>query len=192
MSSRRQKLLARVNWCLQSSINTLLNKSQVTNFIIEVVVTDRFHYSHLIFAAHIILRDMSVNICCRISRAAKCIIDTKWEKEHQSMSLPLHILRSMCVKRFGKCSKWQHIITHTHNMNTLRLEQNSLHFTDDGVKFALLNGNAYILTKIWLIVFPTFQFTINQHWFRFGAKPLPESILANIYHASMFINPQWI
>ena len=41
--SRRQKLLARVNWYLRSSLNTLLNKSQVINFIIEVVVTDRFH-----------------------------------------------------------------------------------------------------------------------------------------------------
>ena len=43
MNSRRQKLLTRVNWYLQPSLNTLLNKSQVTNFIKEVVVTDRFH-----------------------------------------------------------------------------------------------------------------------------------------------------
>ena len=43
MSSRRQKLLARVNWYLQSSLNILLNKSQVINFILEVVITDRYH-----------------------------------------------------------------------------------------------------------------------------------------------------
>ena len=43
MSSRRQTLLARTNWYLQSSLNTLLNKLQVINFIKEVVVTDRFH-----------------------------------------------------------------------------------------------------------------------------------------------------
>ena len=40
---RRQSLLARVNWYFQSSLNTLLNKSHVINFMIEVVVTDRFH-----------------------------------------------------------------------------------------------------------------------------------------------------
>ena len=45
MSSRRQILLARVHWYLQSSLNTLLNKSQVIGFIIEVVVTDKFHCS---------------------------------------------------------------------------------------------------------------------------------------------------
>ena len=43
MSSRRQTLLARVNWYHQSSLNTLLNESQVINFIIEMVVSDRFH-----------------------------------------------------------------------------------------------------------------------------------------------------
>ena len=43
MSSRRQKLLARVNWYLPSSLNTLLTKSRVIHFIREVVVTDRFH-----------------------------------------------------------------------------------------------------------------------------------------------------
>ena len=43
MSSRRQTLLARVNWYLQSSLNILLNKSQVIKFILEVVVTDMFH-----------------------------------------------------------------------------------------------------------------------------------------------------
>ena len=43
MSSRRQKLLPRVNWWIHSSLNTLLNKSQVIDFIMEVVVTDRFH-----------------------------------------------------------------------------------------------------------------------------------------------------
>ena len=32
MSSRRQKFLTRVNWYLQSSLNTLLNKSQVNKF----------------------------------------------------------------------------------------------------------------------------------------------------------------
>ena len=41
-SSRWQNLLTRVKWYLQSS-----NKSQVINFIIEVVVTDRFHCSKL-------------------------------------------------------------------------------------------------------------------------------------------------
>ena len=43
MSSRRQKLLARVNWFLQSSLKTLMNKSQIISLIREVVVTDRFH-----------------------------------------------------------------------------------------------------------------------------------------------------
>ena len=44
MSSRRQKLLTRVNRYLQSQLNTLLNnKSQEIIFIIEVVVTDMFH-----------------------------------------------------------------------------------------------------------------------------------------------------
>ena len=42
MSSRRQILLTRVN-CYSLYLNTLLNKSQVIEFIIEVVVTDRFH-----------------------------------------------------------------------------------------------------------------------------------------------------
>ena len=42
MRSRRQILLARVNWYLPPSLKTLLNKSRVIDFIKEVVVTDRF------------------------------------------------------------------------------------------------------------------------------------------------------
>ena len=43
MSSRRQKLLARVTWHLQSSLKHIPEKSHVITFIIEVVVIDRFH-----------------------------------------------------------------------------------------------------------------------------------------------------
>ena len=43
MSSRRQKLLASVNWYLQSSLKHITDKSQVIDFNIEVVVTDRLH-----------------------------------------------------------------------------------------------------------------------------------------------------
>ena len=48
MSSRRQTLLARVNGYLQSSLKHKLNKSQVIDFIIEVVVADRFHCTHIL------------------------------------------------------------------------------------------------------------------------------------------------
>ena len=56
MSPRRQKLLTRLNWYLQSSLK-LLNKSQVIHFISEVVVIDRFHCNRsstaILLEAHI-------------------------------------------------------------------------------------------------------------------------------------------
>ena len=47
MSSRRQILLASVNWFLQSSLKHILNKSQVINFILELVVIDKFHCMYM-------------------------------------------------------------------------------------------------------------------------------------------------
>ena len=41
----RQNLLTRPNWYLQSLLKHIINKSQVLNFIVEVVVADRFHCS---------------------------------------------------------------------------------------------------------------------------------------------------
>ena len=53
MSSRRQKLLARVNWYLRFSLKNITEQITVINLIKRVVVTDRFHCMSQSCAVHL-------------------------------------------------------------------------------------------------------------------------------------------